>query len=78
MRDFIEIHWGDLIGLLLLYTGIAIVVWAACAASSQALSHLGESLVLAAMGVLKLRGIERKTAAGGSTSASPAQPGDRS
>lgn len=77
MRDFIESHWGDLIGLLLLYTGIAIVMWAACTASVQVVSHLGESLVLAAMGVLKLRGIERKTAAGAAPSRAPSNASGR-
>ena len=56
MRDFVETHWGDLIGLLLLYTGITIALWAACVPAAQVASHLGESLVLAAMGILKLRG----------------------
>lgn len=56
MRDFIESHWGDLIGLLLLYTGICIALWVACVPAAQVASHLGESLVLAAMGILKLRG----------------------
>lgn len=56
MREFIESHWGDLIGLLLLYTGITIALWAACVPAAQVASHLGESLVLAAMGILKLRG----------------------
>lgn len=56
MREFIESHWGDLIGLLLLYTGICIALWAACVPAAQVASHLGESLVLAAMGILKLRG----------------------
>lgn len=55
MREFIESHWGDLIGLLLLYTGITIALWAACVPAAQVASNLGESLVLAAMGILKLR-----------------------
>lgn len=56
MREFVESHWGDLIGLLLLYTGITIALWAACVPAAQVASNLGESLVLAAMGILKLRG----------------------
>ncbi len=75
--NFIEEHWGDLIGLLLLYTGIALAVMAAFVApGSQPLTHLGESLVLAGMGVLKLRGkngasheARSQTAAAGSTPA---------
>jgi hypothetical protein len=48
MRDFIESHWGDLIALLVLYTGIAMVVLFPS-------SHMGESLALAGMAALKLR-----------------------
>jgi hypothetical protein len=55
--NFIEEHWGDLIGLLLLYTGIVLAIVAALVQpGGQSLTHLGESLVLAGMGVLKLRG----------------------
>ena len=64
LREFIESHWGDLVGLLLLYTGIGIVLWGACTPAAQMVSHLGESLVLAAMGVLKLRGSERRAPEG--------------
>lgn len=54
---FIEEHWGDLIGLLLLYTGIALALCAATRLEgAQAVTHLGESLVLAGMGVLRFRG----------------------
>ena len=54
---FIEEHWGDLIGLLLLYTGIVLALFAAAQLNgAQTVTHLGESLVLAGMGVLKLRG----------------------
>ena len=57
MRHFIETHWGDLIGLLLLYTGILLALLAAVyQPSAQPITHLGESLVLAAMGVLRFRG----------------------
>lgn len=64
MRTFIEAHWGDLIGLLLLYTGVSLVLWATCTAAVEPAKHLGESLVLAAMGVLKLRGDVRDATAG--------------
>lgn len=54
---FIENHWGDLIGLLLLYTGVVLALLSATHLSNaQPVTHLGESLVLAGMGVLKLRG----------------------
>jgi hypothetical protein len=77
MRAFIESHWGDLIGLLLLYTGVSLVLWATCAGAAEPAKHLGESLVLAAMGVLKLRG-ERgpASAAGRPASQRPKSPGD--
>lgn len=71
MREFIESHWGDLIGLLLLYTGIAIALWAACAPAVQVASHLGESLVLAAMGILKLRGSDTSQRPGNSSPPAP-------
>ncbi len=48
MREFIECHWGDLIALLVLYTGIAM-------AMLFPESHMGESLALAGMAALKLR-----------------------
>ena len=54
---FVSSHWGDLIGLLLLYTGVVLALVAATLLSgSQPITHLGESLVLAGMGLLKLRG----------------------
>lgn len=57
MRNFIETHWGDLIGLLLLYTGILLALLAAVyKPNAEPIAHLGESLVLAGMGVLKFRG----------------------
>lgn len=54
---FIEDHWGDLIGLLLLYTGVVLALLSTThLGNAQPVTHLGESLVLAGMGVLKLRG----------------------
>jgi len=59
---FLENHWGDLIGLLLLYTGVGLVLISAThLGSAQPVSHLGESLVLAGMGVLRLRGKNDRT-----------------
>lgn len=56
MGDFIGRHWGDFIGLALLYTGVFLVFYAAVyLGGNQSVDHLGESLVLAAMGILKLR-----------------------
>ncbi len=48
MREFLETHWGDLVALLVLYTGIALAVLVPD-------SHMGESLALAGMAALKLR-----------------------
>jgi hypothetical protein len=48
MREFIETHWGDLVALLVLYTGIFLAVLIPS-------SHIGESLALAGMAALKLR-----------------------
>lgn len=46
--EWVDSHWGDMIGLLVMYTGVFLVVkgWGA---------HTGEALVLAGMGVLKLK-----------------------
>ena len=52
VREFVESHWGDLIALLVLYTGIAMGIL-------FPQSHLGESLVLAGMAALKLRSADR-------------------
>jgi hypothetical protein len=76
--NFIEEHWGDLIGLLLLYSGIALALAAALMQpGAQPLTHLGESLVLAGMGVLKLRGKNGAAHAahsGGAATHAPAPP----
>lgn len=48
MREFLETHWGDLVALLVLYTGITLAVLVPD-------SHIGESLALAGMAALKLR-----------------------
>jgi len=48
MRGWIDAHWGDLIALLVLYTGILMAIL-------QLGGHLPESLVLAGMAGLKLR-----------------------
>ncbi len=72
MRSFVEHHWGDLIGLLLLYTGVLLVTSAALlAVASQPVTHLGESLVLAGMGLLKLRG---KNGGDSQPAGAPAEP----
>jgi hypothetical protein len=52
-RDFIEAHFGDSIGLYILHLGITLVIVAAVW-NLQRVDQIGESLVLAAMGVLKL------------------------
>ncbi len=48
MREFLETHWGDLVALFVLYTGIFLAVLIPS-------SHIGESLALAGMAALKLR-----------------------
>ena len=58
--DFLGRHWGDVVGLIILFTGvvleighaIAIVKWQA---QLSGIHELSASLVLAAMGILKLR-----------------------
>jgi len=48
LAEFIARHWGDVIALLILYTGIALVVH-----SGQ--EKLGEMLISASLLALKLR-----------------------
>jgi hypothetical protein len=49
---FIEVHWGDLVSLLVLCAGIALVVFG----PHEKAQHLGEALSAAALVGLKLRG----------------------
>jgi hypothetical protein len=63
--DFIGRHWGDFVGLLILYTGVALILWAAAPDGKQT----GQALVLAAMGILKLRSNDKKTDGNGNGSA---------
>lgn len=53
VREFVDAHFGDSIGLYILHLGIALVIIGAVW-SMQRVDQIGESLVLAAMGVLKL------------------------
>ena len=55
IRDFIERHFGDSIGLYLLHLGIALVILAGVFQEMTLVGNLGQSLVLAAMGILKLK-----------------------
>ena len=62
LRDWIDQRWGDLVAMLILYTGIFIMVkgWG---------GHIGESLVLAGMAGLKLRTPQNGNGANGTTHA---------
>lgn len=51
MRHFVESHWGDLVALLLLGLGIALVVFG----PQERAQNLGEALAAAALVGLKLR-----------------------
>jgi len=55
MLDFIERHWGDLISILVLYTGIGLYILKAIYGIDSGIDHLGEALVMAALVGLKLR-----------------------
>lgn len=54
LRDFIDEHFGDSIGLYILHLGIALIILAGVFPEMTAVNQIGQSLVLAAMGVLKL------------------------
>lgn len=58
--DFVGRHWGDVVGLFILGTGVALELIHAYAivkwnAQLSGIRELSASLVLAAMGILKLR-----------------------
>jgi len=48
VADFVARHWGDVIALLILYTGIVLVVY-------YGHEKLGEALITASLLALKLR-----------------------
>lgn len=48
VADFVARHWGDVIALLILYTGIVLVV-------AYGQEKLGEALITASLLALKLR-----------------------
>lgn len=52
MRSFLENHWGDLIGLLILYTGIFMLY---TSLGNPLVSQNGAALILGAMVALKMR-----------------------
>jgi hypothetical protein len=52
MRTFLENHWGDLIGLLILYTGIFMLY---TSLGNPLVSQNGAALILGAMVALKMR-----------------------
>ena len=54
---FAERHWGDVVGLLILYSGVLLVLCAPFYGthSTVSITGLGNSLVVAGVGLLKLR-----------------------
>ncbi len=52
---FIERHFGDSIGIYLLHLGIALIVLGDCFSVLTHVEQVGNSLLLTAMGVLKLK-----------------------
>ncbi len=59
--DFIERHWGDYVGLLLIFTGVALVVLGGVIElqtdkNLAQIYGLGGALVTTGVGLLKLRG----------------------
>jgi|SRR6185437_9525910 len=54
VQDFVEAHFGDSIGLYILHLGIGLIILAGVFPEMTHVDQIGQSLVLAAMGVLKL------------------------
>ncbi len=56
--SFLERYWGDCVGLYLISGGVALVMIASvftAATDVDAIRHVGETLIVGGMGVLKLR-----------------------
>lgn len=47
MREFVDVHWRDVVGLIVLYTGVALVLF-------NPEVGLGEQLAFAGVATLKL------------------------
>ena len=55
LGKFVDAKWGDLVGLLLVYSGLAVVFGAALWALDSGLSDVGKGLSGAGLIALKLR-----------------------
>ena len=54
MGTFITTHFGDSIGLVLLYTGIGLLIMSGFYSQLQQVGQVAQSLIMTAIGVLKL------------------------
>ena len=54
LKDFMEKHFGDGIGLYLLHLGVGLIILGSVFPDLVPVKDVGQSLVLAAMGLLKL------------------------
>ena len=59
--DFVGRHWGDVVGLIIMFSGVALEIYNSIAilkwgVKLDGIHELSASFVLAAMGILKLRG----------------------
>jgi hypothetical protein len=68
LGKFIERHFGDSIGLYLLHLGIGLIILGDVFHQMEQVGHVGESLILAAMGVLKLKSIPAPNGTNGAPS----------
>lgn len=55
ISDFIRQQWGDSIGLYLLHLGVLLFILGGFYPPIKDIQHLGESFILTAVGILKLR-----------------------
>src|ERR1700690_1009100 len=65
LGDFIERHFGDSIGIYLLHLGVALIILGDCFAQMTHAEQVGNSLLLTAMGVLKLKTVPGGNGNGG-------------
>jgi hypothetical protein len=57
--DFITRHWGDSIGFYLLHLGVVLFILGGVYPVLKEVQHVGESFILTAVGMLKLRYIPK-------------------
>lgn len=65
--DFISRHWGDSIGIYFVHIGIGLQIVAGAYSNLAKIDHVGESLLLFGVGILKLKYIPKENTSTTST-----------